>query len=59
MRIARALGSLPGLRRHLAHKITTPSGTIDRKVSTAIERPGARGQCKFGTERIDRLRGIR
>ena len=47
MRIARALGSLPGLRRHLAHKITTPSGAIDRKVSTAIERPGERGQSNL------------
>jgi ribosomal protein S18 len=42
MRIARALGSLPDLRRHLApSKITPQSGAIQRKVSTAIER--ARG----------------
>src|SRR6478735_7078917 len=40
MRIARALGSLPDLRRQPAI------------------RPGAREQCKFGTERIDHLRGI-
>ena len=45
MRIARALGSLHGLRRHLTHKILTPSGAIDRNVSRAI--------------RIDRLRGTR
>lgn len=60
MRIAQALGSLPDLRPHLAYgKIATQSGAIQRKVSTAIERPGERGQFKFGTERIDRLRGIR
>jgi hypothetical protein len=40
MRIARALGSLPGLRWHLAHKITTRSGAIERKVSTAMKDPG-------------------
>ena len=33
MRIARALGSRPGLRRQLAHKTTTPSEAIDRKAA--------------------------
>src|SRR6476659_6713846 len=40
MRIARARGSRPGLRRHPAHTITTRSGAIEPKVSTPIERPG-------------------
>ena len=42
MRIARALGSLPrpSARTSLS-KITTPSGAIDRKVSTAIEEGNA------------------
>jgi hypothetical protein len=48
MRIAQALGSLPDLRPHLAYgKIATQSGAIQRKVSTAIQRPGERGQCKI------------
>jgi hypothetical protein len=45
MRIAEHSVPCSAFGAHLAHKITTPSGAIDRKVSTAI--------------RIDRLRGTR
>ena len=58
MRIARALGSLPNLRRHLApSKITTQSGRFNGRSAQQLKDPGERGQFKFGTERIDHLGG--
>src|SRR6516164_4456923 len=52
MRITRALGSLPNLRRHLAPTARSrlSRGRLQGNVSTAIERPTSKGlaQLKLG-----------